>query len=92
MSEELPIIQSDNDWLDLRDGEKGRVVGKLYHALKSHDTSVTVGLPDWDLLLIEIPGGYGGHPLDENTPVDITVTRNEDGLECSTTDILPPAE
>jgi hypothetical protein len=81
-NKELPSITCESDWLDLREGETGKVTGKLHSALKPGDGSVMVTLADWPPLLISLPKGCpDGVQINEGVHVEVIVTRNEDGVE-----------
>lgn len=84
MEEDIPHISCDNDWLDLREGEQGKLTGKLYSALKPGSTAVMVTTVDWDVLHADIPDGYQGTAIADGRPVEVTVTRTEDGMATTT--------
>lgn len=86
---ELPTISCESDWLDLYDGDRGRLTGKLNGDLKPGDDSLVVSTVDWDLMLAAIPDGYQGPVIKAGTPVEAIVTRTEDGMETTTADIRP---
>jgi hypothetical protein len=83
-NEDIPHISCDNDWLDLRVGEQGRLTGKLNSALRPGSAAVMVTTVDWDILYAAIPGGYQGNAISEGKPVEVTITRTEDGMSTTT--------
>ena len=84
---ELPRLTCESDWLDLRDGDRGRLVGKLHSNLEPGSDALMVTTPDWDTLHAAIPTGYEGDLIKAGTPVEAVVTRTEDGMETATADI-----
>lgn len=67
---ELPRITCDEDWLELRDGERATLTGRIERG----PTSVLVTLSDWSQFVVEssveLPSGTG----------TITIERTEDGM------------
>lgn len=85
---ELTRITSDEDWIDLRQGEQALVQGRLYGPLKYGADGMIVSNTAWDVIAIEIPDGYNGPEEPAGRSVTVIVRRNEDGIETTTRDIL----
>lgn len=85
---DLPRIGSDDDWLDLRDGDQGLVRGRLYGPLRPGHESLIVSTTSWEVISVTIRGGYEGPGRDAGTSVTVLATRCEDGLEMNSDDIL----
>lgn len=83
----FPAISSDNDWLDLREGDQGLLRGRLSTDLKPGDTSIIVANNSWELFAVDIPSGYSDTMQSAGTAVVILVLRNEDGIETRSEDI-----
>lgn len=66
----LPKIHNDDDWLDLRTGERATLTGNIQRGA----TGLTITFSDWSQIFVEsqaeLPSGYG----------TITVERTENGL------------
>lgn len=76
---ELPMIHSDDDWLELGIDERGEIVGKLDSSITPDSTGITLSLADWSLMYIQV-GETTVYSLDKGTKVRATVARNEDGI------------
>ena len=83
----FPAIISDNDWLDLHDGEQGLLRGRLSTELKPGDTSMIVVNNSWEMYVVDIPSGYSDSKKAAGTAVAVLVLRNEDGIETQSQDI-----
>ena len=79
----LPIIRNDQDWLDLRTGDKAVIRGLLEHV--SHD-GLLIGFADWTSVSVDGLGTQVLKPL-LNQTIELTVTRTEDGLSTSVHDV-----
>lgn len=84
----LPRIGSDDDWLELGDGEQGLLRGRLYGPLKAGDDSLIVANTSWEVIAVTIMPHYDGEALPAGTSVSIVATRTEDGLEMKSDDML----
>jgi hypothetical protein len=66
----LPQIRDDDDWLDLRVGQRAKMTGKIERGANG----LTVTFSDWSQIFVssnaELPSGHG----------TIIVERTEDGL------------
>lgn len=82
-AEGLPRLSGD-DWLELRDGEKGIVAGRLDSALKRGQGHVMVVDAGWETTVVDIPAGYEGEDVAVGARLRIVVSRTEDGLETTT--------
>jgi hypothetical protein len=85
-ADDLPRLSGD-DWLDLRDGGKGVVAGRLDCALKRGHGHVMVMDAGWETTVVAIPGGYEGRDLAAGVRLRIVASRTEDGLETTTDEI-----
>jgi hypothetical protein len=85
--DQLPLVTTDEDWLDLDEGERCVVRGKLDGRLRRSQDGLVVTLPSWNLIAIGLPGGYQGEEVDTGTAVTVVATRTEDGLDTSPADI-----
>lgn len=84
----LPTVSNDDDWLDLREGGRCKVSGRLDGTLRSGQQTVVVTMPSWELLAIAVEAGYAGADLAAGTKVTIVARRTEDGLEARSDDIV----
>jgi hypothetical protein len=78
---DLPRINSD-DWIDLDDGEDAIVVATVY---SSDRNGLVVSFSDWTLLAIDADRRCN-IPVGE--PIEIEVTRTEDGLYASADQVV----
>lgn len=85
---ELPRIACDEDWLNLDEGERCLVRGRLHMALKKGDNSLIVSNTSWELILVNVPAGYSGEERPSGANVSAIATRTEDGLEMISDDIF----
>lgn len=79
--ENYPVITTEDDWLELADGEQAVLKGRLYGALKKGQDSLVLSTSTWDLFAVSVPGGYNGNNFPEGTELTLVVTRNEEGLQ-----------
>ena len=84
---DIPIVSTDDDWLDLRDGQRCQLRGRLYGVLRPGDTSLIVSMTSWEVIAVAIDGGYRGTEQPAGTGVCVVAARTEDGLETATADI-----
>lgn len=75
---ELPRITNDDDWLDIKDGEHGIVLGTVQSVNRDH---LTVRFADWSCLMIDADGLFA-IPLRPapGMSIEIEVERHEDGV------------
>ena len=84
---DLPNVACDDDWLEMGEGERGVVRGRLDGALRNGDASMLVSNAAWELTVVSLRGGYGGRDQPAGATVRVVVTRTEDGLEATTNDV-----
>lgn len=87
-SGQLTQITSDEDWLDLRQGEQGLVRGRLHGPLRTGQDVIIVSNVAWDIIAIAIPGGYAGHGEPAGKSITAVVERGEDGVTTTNDDII----
>lgn len=85
-TDELEMIASEGDWLDLKTGESAIVRGKLATAVPADASGMLVRQPDWSEIAIDLPQG-AEKEIARGARVQVVVTRTEDGLEASGADI-----
>lgn len=81
---EMPLIHCDEDWLDLDEGEKGMLKGKLEAVIQpQRPTHVLIRTAGWDIIAVSITEP---HPLDDSlsgiavgSQVSMVIERDEDG-------------
>jgi len=88
MIESLETIHSDDDWLDLREGERAHVIGRLDGPLKVGASSLVVSLADWSLLAIDLIDAEGAPTrIEDGQKLVITVSTTENGLQAQFSEI-----
>lgn len=83
----IPAIRSDEDWLEMREGEPGAIRGRLYARLDPGAKGLMVSNTSWELIAVTLSTPYDGPPIDAGAEVDIVARRTEDGLETASSDI-----
>lgn len=85
---QLTQITSDEDWLDLRIGERALVRGRLHGPLRSGQDVLIVSNVAWDVLAVALPGGYAGPGEPAGKSIAAVVERSEDGITTTNDDII----
>lgn len=85
---ELTPITSDDDWLNLKDGERGMVRGRLHGPLRPGHDVVIVSNVAWEVIAISLPEGYDGPGEPAGRSVAAVVERCEDGITTTNADII----
>lgn len=83
----IPAIGTDDDWLDLREGEQGMLRGRLSTDLPSGAINMVVANNSWEMFVVEITDGYSGDTKRAGTAVVVVVSRSEDGIETNSENI-----
>ena len=83
----MDVITCAGDWLDMRVNESGLVRGGLHGALRPGAHGLVVSTRAWELVAIDIPGGYDGDVANDGDAITVAATRTEDGLSASSGDI-----
>lgn len=86
-NDELTRVTCEEDWLELREGERGIACGKLYGDLNQGDDGLIISNSAWELTMISIPDRYDGPKIAAGRFVEVIVERSEDGIFTTTTDI-----
>lgn len=84
---DVPRIACDEDWLDLGEGERGMLRGRLYGPLRQGDASLIVAMTSWEIIAVTIEGGYQGEQHPAGASVTVIAQRNEDGLAMQSDDM-----
>lgn len=74
------LITNDDDWLDLRVGETGTVLGKLESVGYGSPGTLIITFADWSQLVIECDSPRDAKAIPLSTQVRVRVRRTEDGL------------
>lgn len=77
--DDLPRIATDSDWLELREGERALLFGKLL--VRTHPDTVRLFISNaaWEDFVVEVEDAVVPSML-ELTPIRATVARIENGL------------
>ena len=84
---DMPLVTTDDDWLELAEGERCVVRGRLYGSLVPGNDSLVVAMASWEVVAVTITSGYDGIERRAGESVVVIATRTEDGLEAANRDI-----
>lgn len=85
---DIPILTSENDWLDYATDEQVLVRGKISNNVSVGSKSILVSFTDWSQQVVDIISEGGmPYPIIMSTEVDIFATTTEDGLVATSDDV-----
>jgi hypothetical protein len=84
---DIPVVTTDEDWLELADGQRCLLRGRLYGPLRAGDESLIVSMLSWEVMAVAISGGYQGREAPGGAGISVVASRTEDGLETTSAEI-----